>query len=187
MNIYGEKVMLRAMEPEDMELLREAMNDPEMEQMVGGWSLPISRAGQHKWYENNFDNKSTIRLIIVELETEMAVGLIYLTNIDWKNRNASRGIKLFRTETRGKGIARDASFTLMKYAFEELNLHRLNSEILSYNHASIKYYERCGGVREGVKRQAVFKNGEYHDVYCYGVLYQDFLEAKKCLNWNPAK
>lgn len=46
MNIYGNKVVLRALEPGDMPYLREMINDPEMEKMVIGWSFPISEKQQ---------------------------------------------------------------------------------------------------------------------------------------------
>lgn len=42
MNLFGKKVMLRALEPEDMSYLLEMINDPEMEKMVVGWSFPNS-------------------------------------------------------------------------------------------------------------------------------------------------
>ena len=46
MNICGNKVILRALEPSDMPYLREMINDPEMERMVIGWSFPVSEKQQ---------------------------------------------------------------------------------------------------------------------------------------------
>ena len=50
MNICGNKVILRALEPSDMPYLREMINDPEMERMVIGWSFPVSEKQQMDWY-----------------------------------------------------------------------------------------------------------------------------------------
>lgn len=184
MNIYGEKVLLRAMEPEDMEMLWETINNPEIEHMVGGWSFPVSKHEQMQWYERVFADKQNIRLIIEILETGEAIGMISLTDIDWKNRSAITAIKLKETAPKKKGYATDALFVLMKFSFEELQLYRLSCEVLEYNSASIRLHQKCGARREGLKRSAVYKNGAYHNVICYGVLYEDFLTAAKKAGWR---
>lgn len=186
MNIYGQKVMLRAIESEDMELLRETINDPDTEHMVGGWSFPVSRSQQMRWYESTAADSNTVRLMIELIESHQTVGMIYLADIDWKSRQASYGIKLMKNAPHGQGIATDSELTLFSFAFEEMGLHRLNGEVVDYNTASIIMTERCGAKREGIKRKALYKAGEYHDVICYGLLYEDYLEAKKALNWHSS-
>lgn len=71
-------------------------------------------------------------------------------------------------------MATDAWMPLMRYAFNELRLNRVNGSALVYNAASIKVCERVGFKREGLKRQAVYKNGEYHDMIYYGCLRSDY-------------
>lgn len=184
MNIYGEKVMLRAMEPEDMEMLREAVNDPEIEHMIGGWSFPVSKLEQMQWYERIVIDKRNLRFIIEVLDTGDAIGMCSLTEIDWKNRSAVTAIKLKKSAPKRKGYASDALFSLMQYAFEELQFYRLSCEIMEYNSASIALHKRCGALQEGLKRGAVYKNGNYHNVICYGVLYEDFLRATRQTRWK---
>lgn len=184
MNIYGEKVLLRAMEPEDMEMLRETINDPEIEHMVGGWSFPVSKHEQMQWYERASADKRNVRFIIEVIETGEAIGMISLTEIDWKNRSAVTAIKLKGEAPKKQGYATDAMFTLMQFSFEELQLSRLSCEVVAYNHASMKLHQKCGAQQEGLKRSAVYKNGAYHDVICYGVLYEDFQNAAKKAGWR---
>ena len=62
MNIHGKKVVLRAMELEDCELVREMFNDPEIEDLVVGWAFPLSSYSQKKWFENNY-NSDNFRFI----------------------------------------------------------------------------------------------------------------------------
>ena len=64
MNIYGDKIFLRAIEKEDCELLLELINDPEIEIMLGGNSWPVSHDAQIKWQERQIDNKSILRCIM---------------------------------------------------------------------------------------------------------------------------
>ncbi|MGL4850422.1 MAG: GNAT family N-acetyltransferase [Clostridium sp.] len=176
MNIQGKFVTLRAIEESDMELLEGMLNDSEIEKMVMGWAFPISKFQQRKWFENSSQDQKNIRLII-ETENDGAVGLVTLIDIDWKNRVASQGIKLVNKEYRGRGIGTDAVMTMMKYAFEELQLNRLDGAIIEYNEASKNLYcNKCGWKIEGVQRKRRFKNNKYHDNFIIGILKEEYEE-----------
>lgn len=185
MNIYGKKVLLRAMEPEDMEMLREMINDLEIERMVGGWSFPVSKHEQLRWYERVVDDKRNLRFIIEIIETGEAIGMINLTDLDWKNRVGFHGIKLKSSAPKGQGYATDAVMALEWYAFEQLNLNRLDGACIVYNDASQRLYDKCGVKVEGIRRQAIYKDGQYFDQQYTGVLRDDYFTAKKSLNWSP--
>ena len=151
MNLKGEKVLLRAIEKDDLEFLRSMINDEELERSVVGWSFPTSKYAQEKWYENQIADKNSIRLI-AEVDGER-IGLASIQDIDWKNRNAMHGIKLFGSDVKRKGYGTDIVMTIMKYAFEELQLNRLYSTILEYNEASLALYRKCRmGARRSNKR-----------------------------------
>ncbi len=177
MNIRGNKVLLRAIEFEDMEFLRNMLNDEEMEHNVVGWSFPVSKYEQQKWFENQIQNKVNIRFII-EVDGK-PIGLATLTNIDWKNRKACHGIKLYSNEVKGKGYGTDAVFAVMKYAFEELQLNRLYSTILDYNVASRNLYKKCGWKEEGVIRDSVYKKNHFNNEIMIGILKQEYQEKWK--------
>lgn len=182
MNVYGQKIYLRAMEPEDMECFREMLNDPGTARMVVGWSHPASKLDQQKWYERTIGD-SNKRFSVVLIEGDRTVGMVALTDIDLVNRNACYGIKLHPSCPRMQGIGTDALMTLMEYAFNQLNLNRLDTEILLYNVASRRLHERCGWHEEGIKKQAVYRDGQYHDLAIFGILKSEFLETKETLGW----
>lgn len=178
MNLYGDKIKLRALEPDDMEFLRETVNNPEIEKLVGGWSFPISKKQQMDWYEKIINDKTSLRFAI-ETDEDGIIGMADLRNIDWKNRVAFHGIKIGNKEYRGKGYGKDVVFTIMKYAFEELQLNRLEVTILESNIASQKLYiDKCGLVVEGVKRNCVFKNNKYHNQLVLGILREEYFNLK---------
>ena len=81
---------------------------------------------------------------VIETSEDGAVGIATLTGIDWKNRTATHGIKLANQENRSRGIGTDTVLAIMRYAFEELGLHRLESSIFPENVASRKLYSKCG-------------------------------------------
>ena len=174
MNIIYGKVVLRALELEDMGLLRSTLNDPDIEKMVVGWSFPISMTEQLKWFDTIQGNKNNQRFAI-EYKGKF-VGITTLTDIDWKNRTAFHGVKLIAEAPKCQGIGYDAVCATMKYAFEELQLNRLMTGILTYNIPSQKLYKKCGWKKEGLFRQQVFKNNQYYDEIAIAVLKSDYLE-----------
>lgn len=188
MELRGKKVLLRAVEEEDLEMLRELTNDPDYEKMIVGWSFPISKQEQKEWFLNCHNGLSRLRYII-ETEEEGAVGMIGLRDIDWKNGSASGlGMRIANKEIRTKGLATDAWMTLMRYAFYELRLNRVNGSALEYNKASLKVCEKVGFKIEGTQRKAIFKDGKYVDLILMGCLREDYEELiKKNHYWEEKK
>lgn len=174
MNLVGKVVTLRPVEEDDLEMLRNLTNDPEFEKMIIGWSFPVSKNEQKKWFENCLNTTTQVRFII-ETKEDGAVGMIGLKDINWKDGVASGGgMRIARKEIRTRGLATDAWMTLMRYAFEELRLNRVNGSALVYNEASQRVCAKVGFKKEGIKREAVYKNGKYHDVIMYGCLKSDY-------------
>lgn len=172
--IQGKHVTLRPVEADDLETLRGWINDPRMSELVVGWSFPVSRAAQRAWFEDSLTDSSTRRFVIEGPEGGV-VGLTGLWRIDWHDRHALTAVKLGAEESRGRGLGTDAIFTMMSYAFYEVGLNRLWSDILTYNTASYKaYVEKCGWQVEGLLRQTVFRHGAFHDCHRVAVLREDF-------------
>lgn len=173
MNIIGNKVILRAMELSDCKMVCEMFNDPEIEDLVVGWSFPLSQYAQEKWYENHYADQD-FRFVIEIKESGEAVGVATLLNIDWKNRMADHGIKIANTEQRHKGVGTDTVMAIMRYAFDELGLNRLNGSWFPENTASKSMYMKCGWKEEGIRRNYIFKHGKYRNLVETGVLAEDY-------------
>ena len=175
MNIHGKKIVLRAMEPSDCQMIKEMFNDPEMENLVVGWSYPISSYAQQKWFENHYNDQNNFRFVI-ETKEEGAIGIATLISIDWKNRRATHGLKLANRENRAKGIGTDVVMSIMRYAFDELGLHRLDGSWLADNEASKHLFAKCGWTTEGVRKEYVYKNGKYRDLIIARILASEYYE-----------
>lgn len=174
MNIFGKQILLRAIELDDNQMLLDLINDPETEMMIGGASWPISMDGQMKWYSRLENNPSVLRCIIADKDTNRPLGTLILNEIDQKNGTGHIHIKMAKDDdVRGKGYGTDALNTIVKYAFDELRLNCVFGNILSYNTASVKLFEKCGFHRDGVLRARAYKQGEYIDVYSYSRLASD--------------
>ena len=185
MELKGNLVNLRAIEHEDIEMVRQLINSPDYEKMIVGWSLPISKKAQEEWFLN-LKNDSNVMRFTIETEADGAVGMIGLRGFDWKNGSASGlGMRIAKKEIRTRGLATDAWMTLLKYAFEELRLNRIDGSALEYNKASLRVCEKVGFKVEGVKRNAIYKNGKFHNLVMLGVLKEDYYELIKNNHyWN---
>ena len=77
---------------------------------------------------------------------------------------------------------------VMRYAFEELQLNRLDGAIIDYNEASKRLYcDKCGWQVEGVQRNAIFKSNEYHDRLIVGILREEYFElVRQNSYWDEA-
>ena len=174
MIIEYEDIKLRAIELEDLELIREMINDPVIENMTGGGGLPVSKYQQQQWFEKISSESKDVRLII-EAEQLGAIGMVMLTDIDYKNSTAQFHSKIATSkDLRGKGFGTKATFTLIKYAFEQLNLNCIYSYIMEYNIASQRVKEKCGFKKDGILRDRVYKNGKYHNIVAWSITKEDF-------------
>jgi len=167
-------VTLRAIEESDLELLHIMINEPDIENMTGGWNPAIGRMEKKQWMASYKNTDKNMRLMI-ELTNGKTIGMIMLTDIDWKNRKAAMGFKLHASaEDRIKGDLYDASAGIVEYAFNELGMNRLEGYIVDDNVFSIKMSKKLGFQQEGILRERIYKGGRYHDQIILALLKKDY-------------
>jgi RimJ/RimL family protein N-acetyltransferase len=174
MHIIGKKVVLRAIEERDLTLLQQWSNDPSIQSMLGGWHFPVSEQDQKKWFQTLRFDSNNQRFAIDTAEMGL-IGTANLVSIDWQNGTAFHGMLLGDKNVRGKGYALDTLMTLMRFAFEEVGLYRLDGDMIEYNVASLKLYlEKAGWNKEGVKKGWYFRKGKRWDKVVVGVTRDDY-------------
>ena len=185
--VVGKRVRFRAIEKSDLAAMARWLNDPEMGQMVVGWSFPVSNASQDAWFERSGADNRNIRLIVETHEGEV-IGLTGLWDIDWHNRHALTALKLDGPKVQGKGFGTDAILTLCSYAFYTVGLERLWGEILPFIVASYRaYVEKCGWRVEGRLRNHVYRAGRMWDLYRVGILRSDFDLLEPARDYRPSR
>ena len=185
MNVKGKNVLLRAIERDDLPLLQKWANDPEICSMIGGWHFPTNMNDQNKWFDS-LNVQSLNQRFAIEVPESGLLGTANLVDINWKDRNAFHGILIGDQNARNKGYAADTIFAIMKYAFDELGLNRLDTTIIAYNVNSINLYtKKCGWTQEGVQKDWYFRNGSYCDRLWFGITRKGYLALTQ-LNgyWN---
>ena len=97
--------------------------------------------------------------------------------MDERNRHAELGVVIGEKAYWGQGYGSDAICTLLRFGFEEMNLHRIYLRVYEDNARGIRAYEKCGFCQEGRLREANFRQGRYHDELVMGILSHEFAEA----------
>lgn len=176
--IYGEGLRLRAIEREDIPRFVRWFNDPEVRRFLTMYR-PLSRAQEERWVESLLSRKDDIVLAIEVQEGDhwLHIGNVGLHRIDWKNRVATLGIVIGEKGYWGRGYGTEAVRAMLRYAFGELGMNRVELETYSFNPRAQRCYEKAGFRREGVRRQALFRDGRFHDVIIMGILREEFEEG----------
>jgi RimJ/RimL family protein N-acetyltransferase len=180
----GKKVYLRPLNAAtDLALCQRWINDPQTRPFIGSGSIPVSAEREKQFFEETEDRKFPRNIImgIVVKATGKMIGTMGLHDINWIDRSATTGALIGDKTNRSRGYGTEAKELLLEYAFNTLNLHRINSQALSYNDASRRYSEKCGYRLEGRLRQAIYKNGRYHDLIQLGLLKSDWQKRKSQL------
>jgi RimJ/RimL family protein N-acetyltransferase len=116
---------------------------------------------------------------MIDLDGGATLGMMILSDIDWKNRSANIGTKINIAERdRLHGDLNNAQYAVIKYAFEELGLNRIECSILDYNTFSKRLVKNLGFVKEGVCRSKIFKRDSWHDVEIYSMIKSDFVHYR---------
>ena len=175
MAIVGKRVQLRAIEAEDLDLLHQWANDERLWAGLGSWRFPSSMASVQAWFDGLAADTQTQRFAIQPIGETEIIGTANLVEFDWKNRHARHGMMLGPSERRGQGFGRDAVMAIMRYAFDELGLERLDGDIIEFNLASQRLYVgKCGWQEEGRQRRWHYRDGRFWDRILVGVTRDDY-------------
>lgn len=175
--IYGEKTILRAVERMDIRQLWEWEQDYELMRLRSHPTPPKSLDKAEREFEESLRNGDSdeIRLCICTLDSEL-IGETALHEIDHRVGDAEFSIAIGDRAYQGRGYGSDATRTILKFAFKQLNLHRITLHVHDFNERAIKTYIRCGFKEEGRLREAEFMDGQYSDVLVMGLLREEFEE-----------
>lgn len=174
----GKLVRLRAYRKEDVPFAQEWINDPEMKtNLAPGVPYPVTLEDEEKWVASLSSNKDDYSFAIETLDGQY-LGGCGVNWVDWKNSRAMVGIFIGNKDYLGKGYGTDAMRVLVRFIFNEMNIHKVKLMVYAFNERAIKSYKKCGFVVEGVKRDEIFKNGKYHDELEMGLLRDDWLAAR---------
>ena len=174
--IDANRIRLRWISDEDTDAFFAIYSNPEVMRYWSTPPLPDRDAASKLISQIHADWKRRLILkwgIARRLDDQL-IGSLTLFNLDFTHRRAEIGYALGREHWR-QGYMNEALMSVLKYAFEVLDLHRIEADVDPRNDASIRTLEKLGFQREGYLRERWQINGEIQDAYFYGLLRQEWV------------
>jgi RimJ/RimL family protein N-acetyltransferase len=159
---------------EDVDFLHALLNDPEVEPFLSGRG-PRDREEIAADVARSDDEPERFGRFVVEVGGARA-GTFVFACANGPSRIARVGGLAIAPEHRGRRLADAAARWLQRHLLVELGYHRLELEVYGFNERAQRHAERAGFVREGVKRRAYLRHGDWVDGVLYGLTREDLEE-----------
>ncbi|MBN1178380.1 MAG: GNAT family N-acetyltransferase [Anaerolineae bacterium] len=169
--LVGEKVRLDGLRLDDLPAILRWQRDVVFMRLFDAQpAYPKTEQGLREWFEEQNKSNEAFLFGIRLIETDALIGYIELDGILWPHRVGWLSIGIGEPEYWGQGYGHEAMQLTLAYAFQELNLHRVQLTVFSYNPRAIAMYEKLGFRREGTFREFMERDGQRHDMHLYGLL-----------------
>lgn len=174
MALSNGNINLRALEPDDLELLYAWENNSEVWR-VSNTHTPLSKFALANYIKSNDRDiwESKEMRLMIEDENHHALGTVELFDFDPYHGRAGVGIIIYEQSKRRQGIASEAMLIVMDYAMNELGLHQLYANIAAGNEPSLQLFNKLGFEKTGLKKRWLKTPVGWDDEY----LLQKFLEG----------
>jgi len=177
--LVGERIELRRHARENYRLYGEWYGDQEIWRLTSWAASPLSPCAVERLFEDR-ELSSTDDSFAIHLKgEEEPIGVISLMNISDANDSAELSIIVGHPEDRHHGYGAEAIDTILRYGFEELGLNRVGLSVFEFNEDAISTYETLGFREEGRLRQALKRDGAFHDAILMSILEPEWGETSR--------
>ena len=164
-------VELRRANPPDADFLLEVLADDDVRQFLGPRTA-ATRDEVLEEIERSLTESERFGRFVIESDGEPA-GMLGFHLVNERSRIARLERLAIHPAFRGRRLADEAARLFQRLLFEALGFHRLELEIYAFNERACAHAERVGFVREGQKRKAYLKDGDWADSVLYALLPED--------------
>lgn len=173
--LRGEGIQLRAIEREDLPRLRDWRNLPEFRRNFREFR-ELNMQNQEAWFTRISASANDFMFMVERTQDRTPIGVCGLVYVNWVLRSADISLYIGHEEIYidgPGGTAEQSAKVLIKYGFDNLNLHKVWTELYSFDNRKIELFTRLGFARDAVLRDNAFEDGRYHDSYIYSKLRTD--------------
>lgn len=156
-------IYLRKMTREDTDLIVAWRNSDAVRKNFIYQEL-FTRESHENWIRTKVETGDVVQMIICDAATDAPLGSVYIRDIDRHHNKAEYGIFIGEDSARGRGVGTATAKLMLRYCFEEEQLHRVYLRAFADNMAAIRSYEKAGFQREGLLLDDVCIDGEYCDI-----------------------
>ena len=173
--IEGEIIDLVAVNSKWANLVCKWMNDPKVRHYLRNiWPQTLEEVKKLLEPLPNRQMRELIVFTVYHKHAKRPIGSIGFNQINWVSRNANIFINIGEPEFWGKGIAGEASKLMINYGFTELNLHKIYAGVFTPNKRSLRVFQKLGFEKEGVLKEEMYIDGQYHDVHRFALFKRDW-------------
>jgi RimJ/RimL family protein N-acetyltransferase len=176
--IVGRKVVLGPVDPADAPLYALWVNDPRVRPFLNR-PFPVTVEEERRRVEGLVGAADAVGFSVRVREDGRLVGRSAIRGIHPVNRTGVFTIFIGDPAAWSRGYGTEATALTTVYALDVLNLNRLELEVFDYNDRALRCYERLGFAREGLRRQAKFHDGAYHDAVQMSIVASDWKGAAR--------
>ena len=167
--INGERVCLVPISLNDTENIIRWRNSEDVKKYFIYQELFTKESHEQRLKEQVFAGKC--KQYIIYMKNDMRpIGSVYLRDIDNKNKKAEYGIFIGEVDYRGRGIGTEAARLIVRYAFNNLKLHKIMLRVIATNLTAINSYKRAGFVKEAYLKDEVIIDSEYKDIVYMAII-----------------
>jgi len=173
--LEGRLVRLRALEAGDVERAYGWVNDREVTQYLL-MRYPMSRAQEEKYLAEASTQGNSFPDVRLAIETTdgVHIGMCGLHRGSPEDRHTALGIMVGDKSYWSNGYGTDAVQTLLRFAFDQMNVNKVELGVFEFNQRAIACYRKCGFIEEGRRREHYFQDGRYWDIIDMSILRREW-------------
>ena len=171
MIIKGDLIHLKNLKTEDYICFHNWFLDKEaVKYSLSKWQKRHSQEKIKQWLSETLNDKSVVNFGIVEASANKLIGYSGISGISKLNKTGEYFIFIGDKNSWGKGYGTEATKLVINYGFKKLKLHRISLTVSEPNIAGVKAYIKVGFKKEGILRDAAFRDGNYHNKIVMSIL-----------------
>jgi RimJ/RimL family protein N-acetyltransferase len=177
--LEGKRLRLRSFELSDLDEIIKHWNNMELRNLVGSADRgPVSITDEEEWIKQTWkqrQEKTGFTFAVETISDKKLIGGTSLFNFNWLSRSAVFGISIYDPKNWGKAYGQEPTNLVLDFAFNNLNLNRVELYAFDFNKRAQKCYKNVGFTEVGRKRKSRYIDGEYRDEVVMDIMKDEWL------------
>src|SRR3989338_10821220 len=165
----ADKLYLRPLKLKDIDLVMTWVNDPKVIKNLQHFNKKFTRKEEQAFIRKSLKSKNDFIFSIFRKSDNGYIGQGAINQIIWENKLGRLSL-IIKKEHWGKGYAQQAIPLILRFAFNQLKLHKVWLMVYATNNKTKHIYMKFGFKKEALLKEEYFWRGHYHDIIRVGIL-----------------
>ena len=185
--IEGRMVVLRRHAARNVSAFTRWYADPEVARLTRYQDGPMRPDEVRRFFEARVAGAGSLALAIHLRGSDRLIGTCAFSQLDGDNGSALFHITIGEPDCWGRGYGTEATAMMLDHAFTTLGIHRVGLSVFAFNERAIRSYRKVGFVVEGRAREAIWREGRFHDEIQMSILDDEWRAIRgRVLGLEPA-